>query len=33
MIFNIFDNTTELWMIKYIIDGQIFSFAGGATLL
>ena len=30
MIFNIFDNTTELWMTKYII-GEIFS-SGGATL-
>ena len=30
MIFNILDNTTELWMTKYII-GEIFSF-GGATL-
>ena len=30
MIFNILDNTTELWMTKYII-GEIFS-SGGATL-
>ena len=30
MIFNILDNTTELWMTKYIID-EIFS-SGGATL-
>ena len=30
MIFNILDNTTELWMTKYII-GEIFSFSG-ATL-
>ena len=30
MIFNISDNTTELWMTKYII-GEIFS-SGGATL-
>ena len=30
MIFNILDNTTELWMTKYII-GEIFSF-GSATL-
>ena len=30
MIFNILDNTTELWMTKYII-GKIFS-SGGATL-
>ena len=29
MIFNILDNTTELWMTKYII-GEIFS-SGGAT--
>ena len=29
-IFNILDNTTELWMTKYII-GQFFS-SGGATL-
>ena len=29
-IFNILDNTTELWMTKYII-GEIFS-SGGATL-
>ena len=29
-IFNILDNTTELYMIKYII-GEIFS-SGGATL-
>ena len=29
-IFKIFDNTTELWMTKYII-GEIFS-SGGATL-
>ena len=29
-IFNILDNTTELWMKKYII-GEIFS-SGGATL-
>ena len=29
-IFNIVDNTTELWMTKYIID-EIFS-SGGATL-
>ena len=29
-IFNILDNTTELWMTKYII-GQIFS-SGGGTL-
>ena len=30
MIGNILDNTTELWMTKYII-GEIFS-SGGATL-
>ena len=30
MIFNILDNTTELWMTKYII-GDIFI-SGGATL-
>ena len=30
MIFNILDNTTELWMTKYII-GEIFS-SIGATL-
>ena len=30
MIFNILDNTTELWMEKYIISG-IFS-SGGAIL-
>ena len=30
MIFNILDNTTELWMTKYIIV-EIFS-SGGATL-
>ena len=30
MIFNILDNTTELWITKYII-GEIFS-SGGATL-
>ena len=30
MIFNILDNTTELWMTKYLI-GEIFS-SGGATL-
>ena len=30
MIFNISDNTTELWMTKYII-GENFS-SGGATL-
>ena len=30
MIFNILDNTTELWMTKDII-GEIFS-SGGATL-
>ena len=30
MIFNILDNTTELWMTKYII-GENFS-SGGATL-
>ena len=30
MISNILDNTTELWMTKYII-GEIFS-SGGATL-
>ena len=30
MIFNILDNTTELYMTKYII-GEIFS-SGGATL-
>ena len=30
MIFNILDNTTELWMTKYI-TGEIFS-SGGATL-
>ena len=30
MIFNILDNTTELWMTKYIL-GEIFS-SGGATL-
>ena len=30
MIFNILDNTTELWMTKYII-GEIFR-SGGATL-
>ena len=29
-IFNILDNTTDLWMTKYII-GEIFS-CGGATL-
>ena len=29
-IFNILDNTNELWMTKYII-GEIFS-SGGATL-
>ena len=29
-IFNILDNTTELWMTKYAI-GEIFS-SGGATL-
>ena len=29
-IFNILDNTTELWMTKYVI-GEIFS-SGGATL-
>ena len=29
-IFNIFDNTTEFWITKYII-GEIFS-SGGATL-
>ena len=29
MIFNILDNTTELWMTKYII-GEIFS-SGGTT--
>ena len=29
-IFNILDNTTELWMTKYII-GEMFS-SGGATL-
>ena len=29
-IFNILDNTTELWMTKYIIS-EIFS-SGGATL-
>ena len=29
-IFNILDNTTELWMTKYII-GKFFS-SGGATL-
>ena len=29
-IFNILDNTTELWITKYII-GEIFS-SGGATL-
>ena len=29
-IFNILDNTTELWMTKYII-GEFFS-SGGATL-
>ena len=29
-IFNILDNTTELWMTKYII-GEILS-SGGATL-
>ena len=29
-IFHILDNTTELWMTKYII-GEIFS-SGGATL-
>ena len=30
MLCNILDNTTELWMTKYII-GEIFS-SGGATL-
>ena len=30
MIFNILDDTTELWMTKYII-GEIFS-SDGATL-
>ena len=30
MIFNILDNTTELWMTKYII-GEIFS-SSGTTL-
>ena len=30
MIFNILDNSTELWMTKYII-GEIFS-SSGATL-
>ena len=30
MIFNILDNTTELWMTKYVI-GENFS-SGGATL-
>ena len=30
MIFNILDNTNELWMIKYIIAGEIFS-SGVAT--
>ena len=30
MIFNILDNTTELWMTKYII-GEFFS-SGGVTL-
>ena len=30
MIFNDWDNTTELWMTKYII-GEIYS-SGGATL-
>ena len=30
MIGNILDNTTELWMTKYII-GEIYS-SGGATL-
>ena len=30
MIFNILNNTTDLWMTKYII-GEIFS-SGGATL-
>ena len=30
MIFNILDNTNELWITKYII-GEIFS-SGGATL-
>ena len=30
MIFNILDNTTELWMTKHII-GEIFS-SGGPTL-
>ena len=30
MIFNILDNTAELWMTKYLI-GEIFSL-GGATL-
>ena len=30
MIFNILDNTTELWMTKYII-GEFFS-SSGATL-
>ena len=30
MIFNILDNTTELWLTKYII-GEIFS-SSGATL-
>ena len=31
MIFNILDSTTELWMTKYIVIGEIFS-SGGATL-
>ena len=30
MIFNILDNTTELWMTKHL-TGEIFS-SGGATL-
>ena len=30
MIFNILDNTTELWMTKYI-NGEFFI-SGGATL-
>ena len=30
MIFNILDNTTELWMTEYIV-AEIFS-SGGATL-
>ena len=31
-IFNTLDNTTELWMTKYIVIGEFFSSGGGATL-